>query len=237
MVHNNINLALAAWPCYHKLLVTLTFIGNKHESGDVYSFFFEGDVAFRAGQSIKIALPGELDALERRFSISSEPSEKHIRITTEITKSDFKQALIKLKPGVTVQAFAVEGTFTWQGSPMPKVFIAAGIGITPYRAMLAQRAANNQQLNTTLIYGSSGHLLFKDELDTWQQNHPEFKVIYQMGRRLDAAFISQHCSIANSLIYVSGPTQMVDELSNSLQHHGAEKEHIILDWFTGKLHY
>jgi ferredoxin-NADP reductase len=219
--------------------VTLLFKRNKHEAGDIYSFFFEPQtpVSFTAGQSIKIALPAELDALERRFSISSAPGEDAIRITTRMTNSDFKQALNHLHPGDKVQGFAIEGDFTWRDSPLPKVFVAAGIGVTPYRAMLAQRDADNQPLDITLIYGSSDHLLFKDELDAWQQTHPEFRVIYQVGQRLDGAFISQHCDARNSLLYVSGPTQMVDELNESLQHHGAKEENIVLDWFTGKLHY
>lgn len=219
--------------------MTLVFRHKKHETGGIFSFFFEpqGPISYTAGQSIKIAVPGEFDALERRFSISSAPSENIIRITTKVHGGDFKQALQNLQPRDKVQAYAVEGSFTWRESKLPKVFIAAGIGITPYRSMLAQRVAQKQPLDVTLIYGTSEDLIFREELDKWQQDHLEFKVHYEIGHRLDGAFISQHCDIKNSLLFVSGPTQMVDDLGESLLHHGAKKENIILDWFTGKLHY
>lgn len=219
--------------------MTLVFKHSKHEVGQVYSFFFEpqAPVAFTAGQSIKIALPGEFDSLERRFSISAAPSEKLIRITTKVHGGDFKQALSHLKPGAPVHGFAIEGTFLWRESKLPKVFIAAGIGITPYRSMLAERVAQKLPLDVTLIYGTSDDLIFRDELDKWQQEHAEFTVHYEIGHRLDGAFISQHCDVKNSLLFVSGPTQMVDDLGESLLHHGAKKENIVLDWFTGKLQY
>lgn len=216
----------------------LTFSHRHQETDDIWSFSFTPaePVAWIAGQAIKLEINDQYGPTERHFTISSAPFEKHITITTRITDSPYKQQLLKLQAGAEARGFNIEGGVTWREDPKPLLLIAAGIGITPYRAMLAQRAHDGQPLNATLIYGStSQQLAFRGELDTWAASHPEFKPVYLTGQRLHIAFITQHApDLADRLVYVTGPTAMVDEISAALQKHGVAQTRIVREWFTGR---
>src|SRR3990170_8502700 len=120
----------------------LTLQDKKQEAKNVFTLVFapDGPISWIAGQSIRLELPaGQYDTEERRFTISSAPHENHIAITTRTTPGLFKQSLLELKIGDIVEANAIEGTFTWKESEKPLIFIAGGIGITPFYAMLKHR--------------------------------------------------------------------------------------------------
>jgi ferredoxin-NADP reductase len=72
--------------------------------------------------------------------------------------------------------------------------------------------------------------LFKPELDAWQAARPEFTVNYV--KRLTAA---PHSIDPHSLIYVSGPSAMVDDLGGTLLAQGVPQSQLLRDWFTGKM--
>jgi ferredoxin-NADP reductase len=210
----------------------LVFKERVDRSGDVASFVFAPaePLVWEAGQSIKIEIPGPYGPLEHRFTISSAPFEKHIMITTRLSGSPYKNSLAALKQGDEVDAFSVEGDFVWRQSDKPHILVAAGIGITPYRSMLLQRAHQQKPIAAQLIYGSSTDPIYNDELDRLAAEHSEFTVSY-VGGRLGANDIPQ----TQSLIYLSGPSAMVDELVGALILRGVNKKQLVRDWFTGRL--
>lgn len=213
----------------------LLFESATPETEDITTFTFKPEARFHwtAGQSIKIEVPGPYGPLEHRFSISSAPHEGTISITTRLSGSPYKNSLAKLQKGDTVQAYGLEGTFVWQESSAPLVFVAAGIGITPFRAMLKQRLHDGLPIPAMLVYGSATNdSIFASELDHWQRQRPEFSVTYIVGRHITAFDLPDH---KDHLIYLSGPSLMVDELSARLLEQGVPETLLIRDWFTGRL--
>lgn len=88
---------------------------------------------FIPGQFIEITLNKETYP----FSIASSPKEKELMITTRMRPSKFKKALGKLKIGVKVRIEGPFGQFVLhQKKKMPAVFLAGGIGITPFYSMI-----------------------------------------------------------------------------------------------------
>lgn len=218
--------------------MNLVFKHKKPEAQDIFTFVFlpTKKLSWVAGQSVRLSLSSAIGQIEKRFTISSAPEEKTVNITTRIGPSDFKQSLNALMPGDQVNASAIEGNFVWRKSKLHNVFLAAGIGITPCRAILAHRIINGLDVDATVIYGASheNELAFKGQLEGWQKLHPELRVVFSVGQRLTAGFISQHCQIDSSLFYLSGPSQMVDELKLEMQHkYNLSNERFIIDQFTG----
>ncbi len=126
----------------------LRFVRSQQESQGTHSFLFETSEAlnFQAGQYLQLTLPhGDVDDRgdTRWFTISSAPHERLLRITTRIARpsSSFKHALTGLAPGALAQAEGPAGDFTYRDEARPAVFIAGGIGITPFRSILADQAA------------------------------------------------------------------------------------------------
>jgi ferredoxin-NADP reductase len=209
----------------------LMFKESRPEKNAV-SFIFEPlkPLTWQAGQSIKIEVPGPYGPLEHRFSIASAPYEKNVMITTRLSGSPYKNSLAALKPGDIVDAYGLEGDFVWQEGTAPHIFLAAGIGITAFRSMLMQRAHEQKPLTATLLYGSSQEFVFKEDLNNLARRHPEYTVHYYQ-RRLEVNDIPQ----TDGLLYLSGPSAFVDEMSTELLRRGIAEQQLMRDWFTGRL--
>jgi ferredoxin-NADP reductase len=216
----------------------LTLNHIQQETGNAATFVFTPaePLKWEAGNSFHLEVPGDYAPIEHTFTISSAPAEKVIAITTRPSTSPFKRSLFSLKPGDSVEGNAFGGTFTWRGTTLQPVFVASGIGITPFHAMLKQRALTGERLPITLIYASAtSDSIFKSELDQWAAAHPEFSLHYIVGERLNLGHILAITDPNKSLFYVSGPSLMVDDIAAALQTHGVLDSQLVRDWFTGRL--
>ena len=215
----------------------LIFKHKRPEGNDIWSFAFTPIEPFswEAGQSIRVEVAGPYGSLEHRFSVSSAPSSGEVAITTRLNENDYKTSLAALRPGDEADAYGLEGDFTWRRSDLPHILVAAGIGITPYHAMLAERAQQSHPLAATLIYGSSDNPpVFKDYLDAWARKYTEFGVNYISGR-VDVVDILAEQNAMHRTIYVSGPSKMVDTICADLIAAGVDPVRILTDQFTGRL--
>jgi ferredoxin-NADP reductase len=215
----------------------LQFKTKYTETPGVHTFVFEPQslVSWIAGQSIRLELPAGWGSEERRFTISSAPFEKTIAITTRLSGSEFKQALANLNPGDQIDAYAIEGDFTWPQTTRKKLFIAAGIGVTPFYAMLKQRRHDGRLLDAQLLIGSSRDTPFKTQFQQWQTSSPELSVRFYNFRITGELVARVVPDFASHTIYIAGPNAMVDELGEALVNAGLPARQLRRDWFTGNL--
>ncbi len=195
---------------------------------------------FYAGQYLDIELPvNDKNGNTRAFTVSSSPTEDYLMITTRIGLSKFKKALAMLQPGDTIKSSHPAGTFTLDESS-PAVFMAGGVGITPFRSMI--KFAVDQKLNTsiTLIYlNSDGKFLFKKELDNWQSKLPNLTIHYiisgKTGRLNRNHFLKLYPLLFTlyPIFYLAGPPAMVDNFANMLINSGVDETNIRYDRFDG----
>lgn len=212
----------------------LAFTRKKNELGDVWSYTFTPlePLAWAAGQSVRLEVMGPYGPIEHRFSIFSAPATGEVTITTRHSGSPYKNALAALRPGDTVDAYGVEGDFIWFDTAGPHVFVAGGIGITPFIAMLSERAHHKLPMPAHLIYVNRDETIaFKQLLDSWALLHPEFTVSYKIGERASAKDII----VNGGLIYISGPSAMVTSLTADIISAGIDPSLIKGDLFTGRL--
>ena len=212
------------------------------ETADVHTFLFEPEapVIYRAGQYLRYIVDHpnpDKEGTKRYFTIASAPSEHIIQLTTRYPEhvSTFKQTLLDLPVGAEIEAIGPMGDFTYPHPEKEVVFLAGGIGITPFRSMLVELATTNTfQAPITLLYANrSSDIAFKELFDQLAAEHPQLKVIYVEGR-IDETIINQNVSdLQNPLFYVSGPEAMVEAMSGMLQGLGVEKTRIEEDFFPG----
>jgi len=215
----------------------LIFREKHHETANIWTFVFEPQepLSWIAGQSIRLEIPGPYGQIEHRFSISSAPSTRHIAITTRLSGSDYKDSLDALKPEDVVQGFYIKGDVVWWESNLPHILIAAGIGVVPFNAMLAEHLAQNKPMPATLLYSSRDEpVLFKTGLEQITKQHPEFSASF-FTERVAAKQILEQPDVKRRTIYISGPSKMVSTLSTDLIAAGIPPAHIIQDLFTGRL--
>jgi glycine betaine catabolism B len=137
--------------------VRLRFVGRRPLTPTTTEFSFrpERPVRFTAGQYLELHLPpdkaedrqagkGDGKGIRRVFSLTSAPGAPllTIGVGTAEPVSTAKRSLLALVPGERLSATTVGGDFVLPRSPStPVLLIAAGIGITPYLAHLADATA------------------------------------------------------------------------------------------------
>ncbi len=214
------------------------------EAVDVYSFIFEPgeEIKWKPGQYISYKIPHE-DAddrgISRHFTIASAPHEKEIRLTTKFDfsgGSTFKKALFGLAPGSSIEASRPDGRFTVNDFKKKYVFIAGGIGITPFRSILLDSDHENEICDAILLYGNkSTGIVFKEELESIADKNKELKIHYIIEPvYIDSNIINEKVpDVPERYFYISGPVKMVEIISGVLKGIKVTEDRIIKDFFPG----
>src|SRR5437016_3848230 len=140
--------------------VTLCKLVNRHEVAErTMAFRFEkpSNWTFKPGQFLDMTLldPAETDAEGnvRSFSIASGPHEETLMVATRMRDTAFKRVLKTMPLGSAVK---IEGPFGDLRLPNSAsravVFLAGGIGITPFRSMLVWAAKEKLPHRIFLFY-------------------------------------------------------------------------------------
>lgn len=214
---------------------------KKKEAKGTYSFLFEpeGEISWKAGQFINLTLPtGD----SKHFTIANSPTEKSgIQITTRIrSKSDFKKKLNNLEVGSKIEAGDPQGNFILQKqtnkSLLKHVFIAGGIGITPFRSIIKNIIDKKSGIPIHLIYSNSDNkFVFKKELDTWVNKN--IKIDYVNTKktgRLDGKKLSYLVpDMASNAFFVVGPPAFVFAIEKILKKMMVKGKNIKTEKFMG----
>lgn len=215
------------------------------------TFKVDEPFTFKAGQycfvTIKNLKYPDERGNRRHFSIVNSPNEKGIiTFATRITSSGFKKTLQELPVGSEVELGPIAGAFVLpEDTNKPLVFIAGGIGITPFMSMLRYLKENDNPYKITLVYSNrdQSSTAFLGELQNFKSDLIGFKLILTMTedpnwqgekRKIDANFIKEYFSNVNENYYmVVGPPPMVEAVQNSLTEAGVLVENLKIEKFTG----
>jgi ferredoxin-NADP reductase len=208
--------------------------------------------AFTAGQAVVVELldPPSADGQKRRtFSLVSAPYEPTLTIATRMRDSAFKRALKALPDGAVVKLLGPIGQFTLAHGVRPAVFIAGGIGITPFMSMLRQAAKEESPRRLVLFYSNRRpeDAAFLPELQELARRNPNFRLVAtmtEMGKSaaqwegetgfLNARLIGRSVKdLAEPLYYVVGPPGMVAAMVDVLRSAGVSEDSILTEEFYG----
>lgn len=215
---------------------------KKSEVEGVHSFRFEPQepLNWQSGQYMHYVLEhGKPDyrGIERWFTIASAPFEKHVMITTRFDGervSSFKMALLNMKPGDAIEADGPKGSFTLQEGDHHHILIAGGIGITPYRSMLAKLDHEGRDAKIELMYANrDNNLVFGNELKGLQAKIPSFQLTEFIDKRIDLADLQDFLKDSSAIYYLSGPRPLVENYEKLLTDTGVAESAIMTDYFPG----
>ncbi|MBX4187103.1 MAG: RnfABCDGE type electron transport complex subunit D [Candidatus Doudnabacteria bacterium] len=177
----------------------------------------------------------------RYFTIASSPTEQDVMLGVKFYEkpSTFKQKLRALEVGRVVMSGQVAGDFTLPKDKTQKlIFIAGGIGITPFRSMIKYLIDQNEKRDIVLFYSNKNEteVVYKEILDE-AGSKLGVKIVYVLTDKvgyLNAEMIKAQAPDFNQRIFmISGPRSMVVAFEDLLKSLGVAKHHIKVDFFPG----
>lgn len=252
-------LALLAGNCFSYLVSPKEkfelLLSQKIQIGaDMMDFIFKLDkkLSFTPGQYMEWTVPhNKMDSRGNRryFTIASSPTEDSLRLGVKFypNGSSYKKAMQSMTPGSKIIGGQLAGDFVLPDNENKKlVFVAGGIGVTPYRAILKYLLDTNKKRDIIVLYSNklSSEIMYKDILDEaykklgvktvytlTEDNSPSWK-----GRkgRIDAKMISEEIpDFKERIFYLSGPHPMVVAFEQTLKEMGISPSQIKIDFFPG----
>jgi len=238
-----------------KLLLTLK---EKIQVGiDQIDFIFATPekIVFTPGQYLEWTLQHkntDSRGNRRYFTLASSPTENEVHLGVKFYPhgSSYKKALAQFgEKDLRIAAGQLAGDFVMPKDISKKlVFLAGGIGITPFRSMLKYVLDTKEKRDIVLFYSNKvvSEIMYTDVFALAEQSLG-IKVVYtltdtasvpvdwqgQVGRVTPSMLQKQVPDFMERLFYLSGPHAMVMGFEHTLQDMGVHASRIKKDFFPG----
>lgn len=224
---------------------------KREVAAGTMAFYFEKPEGFtyRLGQH---ADWNEMDPSEtdeegagRCFTLASAPFEESLMIATRMRGTAFKRVLSKMEPGATIELDGPRGMLTLSGNiTRPVVFLAGGIGVTPFRSMVLA-ATHDHDPRKIYLFCSNRHPEdgpFMEEFYRAERENPNFKFIPTVTKpdevsgwkgetgHISAEMIKRYAGDGElPIYYLAGPSEMTNALNETLINMGVPVDNIKVD--------
>jgi ferredoxin-NADP reductase len=210
--------------------------------------------AYRAGQSALLTLidPSETDAEgdTREFTLASAPHEAELMLAMRARDTAFKRVLGAAPAGTVLRLGDADGDLALHDDgASPAVFIAGGIGMTPFLAMARQATHDALPHALYLFYANRTpeEAAFLPELRALQRANPRLHLVATVtepgkstppwpGERgpIGPELLHRHIAdLSDPVYYLAGPPAMTLALLGMLEDLGVDPDAIQSDEFDG----
>jgi predicted ferric reductase len=220
------------------------------EAPHVWTLTLKAERPFRfiPGQFQFLRLHGaEVAAEDHPFSIASSPTRSGSISVTIKESGDFTAGIGRVRPGDGATVHGPFGRFSHTLHPGEGklVFVAAGVGITPFMSMLRYMRDRRESQSVLLVYASRSHadVIFGDELRSIEAgDFPRLRVIHVLSSapaswggetgRLDAARLARLSGgVEGRAFYLCCPPPMMTAMVRGLRRMGVSPARIHTDQF------
>jgi ferredoxin-NADP reductase len=230
---------------------SLAFMRRVAVGAGAYEYWFRAErpVHFVRGQYLEWTIPHaqpDTRGIRRYFTISSRPHDAHVAFAVRHVdrQSSFKNALESLEPGGIVYAAQKAGDFT----PKPgesMVWIAGGIGITPFISMIRDAEHKRERLSVVLFNCNKtiDDRMFGEELRAAENvgvrvidvlaEHATVSENIEVGFITPAIIERRVPEWCERRYFISGPPGLVNAYSRMLAEMGVSQRRIVTDYFPG----
>lgn len=214
---------------------------------------------FRAGQYLNFRETIEGTELRRSYSICAAEQDEYLRVGIKKVPQGVFSSWIheKVQVGQVLQASPPQGAFNIDINPVHAkhyLALAAGSGITPVLSIIKSALIAEPHSSFTLLYGNraSNGIMFREELEDLKNSYMgRFNLMHIMTReqqdielfngRIDkekcASMFQQWVDITSvDHAFICGPQDMMLEITESLKHHGLDRQQIKFELFAATAH-
>jgi ferredoxin-NADP reductase len=184
--------------------------------------------------------------VRRYFTLASSPTERELRLGVKFypSPSSFKRQLLEMKNENTIIASQLAGDFVLPKDKKKKlVFIAGGIGITPFRSMIKYLVDTKEKRDVALFYSNKTATdIVYEEVFNKAREELDIKTLYVITDPKSSGYtgpinsqmiISEVPDYKERYFYISGPHAMIIGFQETLNKLGVKKSHIKTDFFPG----
>jgi predicted ferric reductase len=177
------------------------------------------------------------------FSITSSTEEDTIRLSAKAL-GDFTKRLPELRPGAVAEIQGPYGGFSFlkRSQNKKQIWIAGGIGITPFMSMarsLRDRVEKEPELKAydiSLFYSVKNEveLIYGEELKAIANTVPNFTFFPWVAEHdgfITAEAISKKTSLSDVDVFICGPKPLLNALNTQFVGLGISKSHIHFELF------
>lgn len=195
-------------------------------------------IDFKPGQFAFVEIQGKGWAEPHPFTISSAPGEKRLRFTMKVLGDWTRKVREELPPGRDVLVRGPYGRFdTLSSNNRKQVWIAGGIGLTPFLSMLRDMETGDQR-QIEFVYAARNRkdALFLEELLSYADDldnlslHPIFSDDGDFAR-IDIAKEKLSEPLSNYDFFLCGAKPMIDALIIELKKEGVSRAQIHTEAF------
>lgn len=223
-------------------------ISKKDEAIDVVSLYFktvDGEkFDFISGQYVDIK-PPSINGHGKSYTISSTPDDELIRITIK-RKGAVSSAIIDLNIGDSITFEGPYGNFYPEDNMHDVVFLAGGIGVTPFISFINSNISAKSDTNITLLYSNKTvqDVTFLNDLSELSKKNENLKVVHFITQeKIDDLWISEFERIDKDNInkyaaplsdrnyYICGSISFVADTWRMLKSVGVDEESIYTESF------
>lgn len=220
---------------------TLTLQKIEPVTHDVHHLVFDRPEGydFTPGQATELALDRDGWRDEKRpFTFVNLPDSDTLEfvIKSYPDHDGVTEHIAKLAAGDTVQIGDAWGAISDEGAG---TFIAGGAGVTPFIAVLRDRARRNGSLaDCTLVFSNKTDrdIILHDEFKSMPGLKTVFTVTDQddpkdgvLAKTIDKDFLSEHTDTGSGKFYICGPEPMIDDIAAALGELGVEDGRIVTE--------
>lgn len=245
-----------AYAVSFKRRLVLTLNTRTELAKDTYEFTFKvnSPITYKPGQYFEWTLPhanADDRGIRRYFTIASSPTEPELKIGVKFSpakSSSFKSHLLNLNKTEVLYAGQLGGDFILDNDHTQKlVFMAGGIGITPFRSMLQYLLDNGLKQDIVLFYSNRTpqDIAYSDLIKRAEQQIG-LKAVMSISDQpypanwtgetgfVNVEMIKKHIpDLTERKFYLSGPNAMVEAYKKMLLSMGVSRSQIITDYFPG----
>jgi predicted ferric reductase len=193
----------------------------------------------RAGQFLFVRFPGERTLNEAHpFTISSAPQEDVLRLTVKAS-GDFTRALFAgLKPGMDAVVEGAHGMFDYKTGGQKQIWIAGGIGLTPFLSFLRAMDGNlKQDVDLYYTVRHKEEALFLDEIEAAAKKNSCLKAHVRFSATegslsIDEIVKNTGGNVSGHHVYMCGPLPMVQAFEKKFLALGVPQKNIHYEEFN-----
>ncbi len=195
-------------------------------------------LSFVAGQFVFVAFGGVASWEYHPFTISSTPRDRDLRLSIKTLGDHTLQIYSNLQPGEAAIVGQAFGMFDYRKGRCEQVWIAGGIGITPFLSWI-RALPETFPFDIDLYYSVQmpEEALFREEIEAASRKHPGFRLHLGYSRfqgKLSVEDIERTCSgiIVEKDVYMCGPAAMTTSFQRALRKRGLSSHQIHFEDFN-----